>query len=142
MGAPLPQLSLAVVGADFPNKRGPTRRFEIAMCLPGEAVELRPEPKNPADPRAVAVYSCRGVQIGYLSAERCGRIQQMILQGRVLTTIFQETTRFGAIVRTAFDLDEPTLPERRSKSNAEDDWQPEREWSHDDDWPPPQWSDD
>ncbi|MBB4859660.1 hypothetical protein HNO88_002989 [Novosphingobium chloroacetimidivorans] len=142
MGAPLPQLSLAVVGADFPNKRGPTRRFEIAMCSPGEPVELRPEPKNPADPRAVAVYSCRGVQIGYLSAERCGRIQQMILQGRVLTTIFQEATRFGAVVRTAFDSDEPTLPERRSKPEPVDDWQPEREWSHDDEWPPPQWSDD
>ena len=133
---PLPQMSLAVVGADFPNKRGPTRRFEIAICIPGEPIELRPEPKNEADPRAVAVYSSRGVQLGYLSAERCGRIQQMIMQGRVLTTVFQEATRYGAVVRTAFDSEQPTLPAPREKAEPEEDWNQDREWSPEQDWPP------
>jgi hypothetical protein len=48
------ELSLAVVGIDFPNpdKSRSNRRFEIALCRPGDPVELRPEPKNPADPRS------------------------------------------------------------------------------------------
>lgn len=105
-------LSLAVVGADYPNKTGPTRRFEIALCGPGEPVELRPEPDNPADPRAVAVYSDRGVQLGYLTAERAPWFGSMISSGRVITAIFQEQTRYGAAIRVAFDGQEPELPER------------------------------
>ena len=124
---PLPPLSLAVVGADFPNKRGPTRRFEIAVCPPGEPVELRPEPKNPADPRAVAVFSVRGVQLGYLSAERCGRIGALIRSGRAVTAIFQEATSYGAVIRVAFDGNEPALPPAR-EPQAEQDWWPDPEW--------------
>lgn len=74
----LPAMSLAVVGARFPNSDGSDRRKEILLCVPGEPVELRPEPHNKADPRAVAVFSCRQVQIGYLTAERCGRISQLM----------------------------------------------------------------
>ena len=67
-------MSLAVVGVGFANRDGSNRQFAIAECDPGEPVELRPEPKNKADERAVAVWSARGVQMGYLTAERCGRI--------------------------------------------------------------------
>jgi len=88
-GAPLPQISLAVVGADYPNTRGPGRRFEIALCRPGDPVRIEPEPRNPADPRAVAVYSERDVKLGYLSAERCGRIGALSKQGRDVSAVFQ-----------------------------------------------------
>jgi hypothetical protein len=119
---PLPSLSLAVVGADFPNKRGPTRRFEIALCKPGEPVELIPEPSNPADPRAVAVFSARGVQIGYLSAERCGRIGSIIERGLEVRAIFQRATTYGAVIRAAFDGEAPTLPpEKPAMDYPEDD---------------------
>lgn len=114
-------LSLAVVGADHPNKRGPTRRFEIAMCAPGEPVELRPEPNNPADPQAVAVFSVRGVQLGYLTAERAPWIGAMIRNGRELMTIFQARTPYGALVRVAFDGAEPELPPIR-EPEQEVDW--------------------
>jgi len=106
----LPALSLAVVGADFPNRRGPGRRFEIAMCSPGEPVELIPEPKNPADPRAVAVFSARGIQIGYLTAERCGRIGSLMANGHEVRAVFQKKASYGAVIRAAFDGEEPTLP--------------------------------
>jgi len=119
--------SLAVVGADYPNKRGPGRRFEIALCTPGEPIEPRPEPKNPADERAVAVYSCRGVQIGYLSAERCGRIGQLIRAGRVVTAVFQQPTRYGAVIRIALDGAVPVLPPAR-ESQPEPEWWPDEEW--------------
>jgi hypothetical protein len=107
---PLASLSLAVVGADHPNKRGPGRRFEIALCVPGEPVELIPEPKNPVDPRAVAVFSSRNVQIGYLSAERCGWIGKLIGEGREVRAIFQRVASYGAVIRAAFDGEHPVLP--------------------------------
>src|SRR4051812_46754831 len=117
---PLPQRSLAVVGADFPNKgRGPTRHFEIAMCRPGEPVTLVPEPRNKHDSRAVAVFSARGIQLGYLSAERCGLIQKMILEGREVKAVFQESTPFGAAIRLAFDGDEPALPAKQAPTGNE-----------------------
>lgn len=118
----LAQRSLAVVGADYPNRKGPARRFEIALCIPGETVDLVPEPDNPKDELAVAVFSIRGVQLGYLSAERCGWIGAMLRSGRVITAIFQEPTTYGAAIRIAFDSDEPILPTREDSDDSQDWW--------------------
>lgn len=101
------------------------------MCSPGELVELIPEPRNPADPRAVAVFSARGVQIGYVTAERCGRIGQLIRQGREVRAIFQQATPYGAVIRVAFDGEAPVLPEI----------QPIEATEGDDFWPDPDWPD-
>ena len=83
----LPGMSLAVVGVRYPNNNKSNRQFEIAVCKPGKPVELRPEPKNIAEENTVAVFSVRGVQIGYLTAERCGRIGAMIRQGREIQAV-------------------------------------------------------
>ena len=107
---PLPTLTLSVVGADFPNKRGPGRRFEIELCHAGELVRLVPEPKNPADPRAIAVFSVRGVPLGYLTAERCALIHKAMREGADVRAVFQGKTRFGAVIRVSFDGEEPELP--------------------------------
>ncbi len=125
----LAPLSLSVVGSDYPNKRGPGRRFETALCEPGEPVELIPEPKNPADPRAVAVFSARGIQIGYLTAERCGRIGQLIRQGVEVRAIFQQATPRGAIIRAAFDGEPPELPTpHQPKAPAAPEFWPDEVW--------------
>lgn len=113
-------LSLAVVGADHPNKSGPARRFEIAMCIPGEPAELRLDPNNPADPQAVAVYSARGIQIGYITAERAPWIGGMMRNGREMVTIFQAPTPYGALVRLAFDGEQPELPPAREPEQMVD----------------------
>lgn len=128
LGHQLPQLTLAVVGADYLNKRGPTRRFELALCRRGEAIELRPEPTNPADPLAIAVYSCRGIQIGYLTAERAPRIGQLIRRGRDVTAVFQDNASFGAYIRAAFDGETPTLPDPAPAPDSQPDWWPDEEW--------------
>jgi hypothetical protein len=122
-----PALSLAVVGADHLNKRGPTRRFEIALCAPGEPVELRPEPKNSADENAIAVYSNRGVQIGYLTAERAPLFKAMLARGEEITTIFQRAASYGAVIRAAFGGKIPTLPAERPPDPpaAETDFYPD-----------------
>jgi hypothetical protein len=122
------QRSLAVVGADHPNKRGPGRRFEIQICKPGEPVELRPEPKNPKDPQAVAVYSARDVQIGYLRAEQAPWIGSIIREGREVAAVFQHRTDYGCVIRAAFDGDVPTIegvPIEPPAPTVEDDFYPD-----------------
>ncbi len=105
------ELSLHVVGADYPNRGGGNRRFEILLCAPGEAVTLVPEPRNPVDPNAVMVVSARGVQIGYLTADRAAWIAAMLRSGRPVAAIFQQATPMGAAIRVAFDGAVPALPE-------------------------------
>ncbi|WP_374406552.1 HIRAN domain-containing protein [Pelagerythrobacter sp.] len=122
-------MSLAVVGAGYPNRDKSDRRFEILLCAPGEPVELRPEPKNRHDERAVAVFSARGVQIGYLSAERCGRIGALIREGREIVAVFQAKSRHGAWIRVAFDGDAPRVPEPvAAEETVGQDWWPDPEW--------------
>ena len=73
--------SLRLVGEGFDNEDGSSRQEEIARCQEGEAVDLVREPDNPHDPSAVAVFSDRGVRIGYLGADRCGWIGSKIDRG-------------------------------------------------------------
>lgn len=133
---PRPSLSLAVVGADHPNKTGPLRRFEIAMCKPGEPVNLVLEPNNPADPQAVAVFSARGIQIGYVRAERAALVGGAIRRGLV-SAIFQSAEKWGAIIRVHFDGTDAILPtpdtERRVQQAgaAKQDWWPDEVWPDD-----------
>lgn len=121
-------LSLTVVGATFPNKRRqPARRFEIALCAPGEPIELRPEPKNPHDPHAIAVFSTRGVQLGYVTAERAPLIGRRLAECDVVA-VFQQATAWGAIVRVGFDGTVPAIPALAAhpvSGDAEPDWFPD-----------------
>ena len=131
------QLSLAVVGADHPNKKGPSRRFEIALCLPGEPIHLVPEPRNPVDPRAIAVFSDRHIQIGYVRAERAQLIGSAMSRGGV-SAIFQETAQWGAIIRVHTDGTAPVLP--TPDDSRAFDWPPPS--SDDADWWPDETYDD
>jgi hypothetical protein len=112
-------LSLAVVGIAYANKDGSNRQFEVAMCTPGEPVTLVPEPGNRADPAAIAVFSARGIQIGYLSADRCVWIGGKIRQGQEIRAIFQHGSPQGAVIRANLDGVDPTLPSGR-KAEADD----------------------
>ncbi len=115
------QMSLAVVGADHPNRSGPARRFEIAVSVPGDPIDLVPEPKNPADPNAIAVFTARGVQIGYLRADRAPLVATYMSRARISCVIFQEAAKWGAVVRIGLDGEVPVLPEPVSASQDGDD---------------------
>lgn len=118
-------MSLAVVGAVHDNKDRSNRLFEIQLCVPGEPVDLVPEPKNPFDPSAIAIFSVRGTQIGYVSAERCGWIGARMAQGEEIRGIFQEAVKGGAIIRISFTGEDPLLPPPRpakvKRADAEED---------------------
>ncbi|MBB4618645.1 HIRAN domain-containing protein [Sphingomonas abaci] len=109
------------MGITYPNKSGPTRRFELQLCAPGEVVELRPEPKNPYDEHAIAVFSCRGVQLGYLPSERAVFIGTLTRQGHTVKAIFQGLTQTVGWVRVAFDGEEPALPAPTQRATIADD---------------------
>jgi len=106
----MPELTLVVVGIDFPNADGSNRRSEAMMTLPGEPVTLRPEPRNRHDPHAIAVVSPHGVQIGYISAERAPYVGGRLRHGDVATAIFQGIDRHVAYIRVRFGEGIPTLP--------------------------------
>lgn len=128
--APLAARSVAVVGMRHANRDRSNRQFEIMLCRPGDPVELRPEPKNKHDENAIAVISERGVQLGYLSAERAPRIGQLIRQGREVQAVFQQATPFGAWLRVAFDGEVPELPADRAvpPTEPEGGWFPDEVW--------------
>lgn len=139
--APLAALSLAVVGADYENedKARSNRRFEIALCKPGDRVELVLEPKNKADPNAVAVFSERGIQIGYITAERCIRIGAIMRDGRDFQAVFQQAAPYGCVIRVAFDGEAPVvdrdakpIPRRPEPIEGVD---PDFEFEPDPEWP-------
>lgn len=107
------ELTLSVVGIDFPNadKSKSNRRMELLLCVPGEPVELRREPKNPHDANAVAVFSLRGVQMGYLSAERAPFIGRRMQQQEGHAVVFQALASSMGYVRIRFGGGPPTLPD-------------------------------
>lgn len=58
----------------------------------------------------MAVYSTRGVQLGYVTAERAPWIGKLIREGREVTALFQGLASFGGWARVAFDGEVPVLP--------------------------------
>lgn len=116
------ELTLAVVGIDHPNpdKSRSSRRFELLQCDPGEPVELRPEPRNKHDPHAIAVWSARGVQIGYLSAERAPWIGRRLGQEECVS-VFQALAGPVAYIRVRFGGGAPTLPPAGERPTTRDD---------------------
>lgn len=125
---PLAQLSLAIVGADYPNKRGPARRFAIAVCRPGDPIELRRELRNQFDEYAIAVFESDGVQLGYVRSERAAWLAPLLDRGEEVTAIFQEATAYGCAIRIAFGGESPTLPPPQETADPEPDWWPDPEW--------------
>ncbi|WP_454883528.1 HIRAN domain-containing protein [Sphingomonas oryzagri] len=134
-----PDMTLSVVGGIHPNADGSNRLFEIALCVPGEAVQFVPEPKNKHDPSAVAVVSARGICIGYLSAERCGWIGSKIRLGEELRAAFQAQAKGGALIRVSLNGEDPILPNPLAPktqtgnrpSDWDDDFYPDEIWPED-----------
>lgn len=106
------ELTLSVVGIDFPNtdRSRSNRRMELLVCAPGEPVALRREPKNPHDANAVAVFSARDVQVGYVSAERAPLIGRR-MQQEDHVVVFQALVGSMGYVRIRFGGGAPTLPD-------------------------------
>ena len=124
------EFSMIVMGATHPNADGSNRQFEILTCRPGDPLVLKREPRNPADPSAVAVMTARGGQIGYLPADRCGWIGGKMAQGADVRAIFQAVVPAGPVIRVNMAGAEPTLPPAATPrmTAAPDDFYPDPIW--------------
>jgi hypothetical protein len=131
-------MSFAVVGGTHKNTDGTSRMDEIFRCDPGELVDLVPEPENKFDRHAIAVFSSRAVQIGYISAERAPRLGSLLGSTEV-HAVFQRPTSFGAWIRLAFDGEVPVLSEAMLEEHEpidqprhnEPDFYPDEVWPDD-----------
>lgn len=112
------EMSLLIKGALYNNPDGSNRMFEIAMLSPGDPIELVPEPKNPLDPNAVAIYSARKYQIGYVAAERAPYINRRLQGGCSIKAVFQERFADGGVIRVNFEGIPPTLPAASSTAHS------------------------
>jgi hypothetical protein len=118
------QITLPIVGIDYPNKRGVTRRFAVDLLRPGDPVVLVLEPSNPADENAVAVFSVEKVQMGYIPAQRAPYVGKKLREGGAIA-VFQGKGGRGAFIRIAFDGDEPVLPPPQAEAPSQADWWPD-----------------
>lgn len=133
------ELSLHVVGLAYPNddKSKSNRQFEARLCAPGEAVHLVPEPKNKHDPHAVAVFSARQIQLGYLSFERCGWVSAKIGEGQPIEAVFQSLHGDVAVIRARIGGGAPTLPEPKPEPKPKPAPEPEPSMDDEDFYPDP-----
>lgn len=115
-----PDMTLSVMGGIHANADSSNRLFEIALCTPGEPVHLLPEPMNKHDPSAVAVYSARGAQTGYLSAERCGWIGAKINLGEDVRAISRRRSREARSFGSAFQAKIRCYPKGNPRSLQRD----------------------
>ena len=99
---------IPIVGTRFGGWRARARRAEIDRCRPGEELTLRLERTRISGRRAVGVYSSRGVQIGYVSAEG---VEHPAALASLARAAFKCADTFGAVALFTFDGNAPALPQ-------------------------------
>ncbi len=129
------EMTLAVVGLQHPNADGSSRIFAAATLRQGDPVHLVPEPKNKKDRNAVAVMTGLGMQLGYLTAERCGYISARI-QREVYEVAFQDWHGPVAYIRIRFGGGKMTMPPQTEAPAAQ---RPAAEWPEAVDPDGPEW---
>lgn len=117
--------SLPAVGERFDNEDGTSRQEELRRCLPGEMVHLEREPDNPHDHMAVAIFSDRGIKVGYLARERAQWIGSKMDRGYDVRAIVErvrgarlEGALLGLVIRISMDPEQADEPELESRDHA------------------------
>lgn len=116
--------SLPACGECFDNDDGTSRQEELRRCEPGEIVDLVREPHNQHDPLAVAIFSARGVRLGYLRRDRAQWIGSKIDRGYDVRAIVErvkglhlEGATLGLVIRLSIaapgeEGEPPELPDQ------------------------------
>lgn len=110
--------SLPAIGERFDNEDGSSRQAELALCQPGEPVRLVRESNNVHDRMAVAVFSCRGVCVGYLKRDRAQWLGSKMDRGYDVRAIVERVkgahlpeATLGLVMRVSMDPKEADDPE-------------------------------
>ena len=80
-------IDVDIVGESFDNRDGTSRQAELRRCEALETASVTRERDNPVSQDAVAVFSARGVQIGYIGKSRSVTIGEALDDGRVESCI-------------------------------------------------------
>ena len=94
---------------------------------------MRPEPKNPADGNAIAIYERGGIQLGYVPADKCQWFHSVMARSVEIIAIFQAHSGAGGFVRIGFDH-VPALPEVEEappRDRFDEDFPPDPIWDDD-----------
>lgn len=83
--------TIDISGESFVNSDGSHRQDEISKCDIGEAITLRHDPMNKFDSSAVAVYSVRGVQMGFIPKSHKAIRRRVIAGNAVSATVAEKT---------------------------------------------------
>jgi hypothetical protein len=83
---------------------------ECKRCSPRAAVGLHLEPTNSHNEHNVAIFSERGIQMGYASAESAPLIGKRMREGKVIA-VFHAMHVSGVDIRIRFGGGVPTLPD-------------------------------
>lgn len=109
--------SLAAVGCWYDNEDGTSRQAELARLTPGEEIALIREPENPHGRNAVAIFSARGIRVGYIGKERSVWIASKIDRDYPVRAIVQRVkgrdlpdATLGLVMRINLDGEMPELP--------------------------------
>lgn len=108
--------SLPVVGVQYHNEDGSSRQEELRRCEPGEPIWLERQPDNPHDRNAIAVFSDRRVQVGYIAARHACWLASKIdreypvhgVVGRIKGAMFDDCP-LGMVVRLNMEGEEPEM---------------------------------
>lgn len=106
------QLITSCKGEGFRNSDGSSRQDAIRSLRPGDRVILLREPANKRDPRAVALISDSGSQIGYLNRDIAKIVAPLLDAGLTVLAIVERVqcrTRPGSPLIALVRL---TLPQR------------------------------
>lgn len=74
METPITTIRFRVVGVSYSNQDGSSRQAYISEMTPDTAVQLVPEPTNPYDANAIAVFIPGNKQIGFVPRELAAKI--------------------------------------------------------------------
>lgn len=128
-----PQITLPIVGTEYPNKspKAPTRLFALELCERGDKVVLRQEPDNPHDEHAIAVDNAQGMMMGYIPASRAVYVGMQIRRGAEVSAVLQGRTERSGWIRIAFDGEAPVLPPEPTSQATSQEWWPDEEFPED-----------
>lgn len=112
--------SLAAVGCWYDNEDGTSRQDELRLLKVGEEIALLREPDNPHGRNAVAIYTARGIRVGYVGKERSTWIASKIDRDYPVRAIVQRVkgrdlpdATLGLVMRVNMEGEMPALPQPR-----------------------------
>ncbi|WP_431312416.1 HIRAN domain-containing protein [Sphingomonas natans] len=109
MTARMHHLSLAVIGPCHSHRNAPKRVSAAVRCRPGEPVMLVSQPQADDDRLVVQIITQQGQPIGRLTPERSAWLVRL-MSGREVRAVYQEMAEYGAVIRVAFDGEQPAVP--------------------------------